>query len=233
MKHSLPMEGHSFYSHLPRFYVAVDCIIFTLIGGRLNILLVRRDFEPEKGKWSLIGGFVKENESVDLAARRVLHDLTGLDNVFISQVGAFGDLGRDPGARVISVAYCALINFDEHDHQRIIGYGASWVPLEEMPQLYFDHPKMVEMALASLRRKFSSEPIGFNLLPEYFTLTQLQSLYESVLGEPLDKRNFRKRIADIECIEKTQLIDKSSSRRGAFLYRFDSGKYKATQDFKL
>lgn len=228
-----PLDIQQYYGSYPRLYVSVDCVIFGLNEGRLNILLIRRRMMPGKDSWSLMGGFVKEDESLDEAAKRVLHQLTGLSDVYMEQVGAFGSVDRDPGARVVSVAYCALINFDETDRQRAVDNNAFWVPLDEMPQLYFDHPLMVERALEFLRRKFGTEPIGFNLLPEHFTLTQLQSLYESVLGEALDKRNFRKRIAEIDCIEKTDLIDKSTSRRGATLYRFNSGKYRRTHDFKL
>lgn len=228
-----PAEITEYYGEHPRHYVSVDCVIFGICDGRLNILLIRRRMMPGKDRWSLMGGFVGADESLDSAARRILLQLTGLSDVYMEQVGTFGTLDRDPGARVISVAYCALINFDEHDRQRAEANNARWVPLDEMPQLYFDHPQMVGKALEWLRQKFGSEPIGFNLLPELFTLTQLQSLYESVLGETLDKRNFRKRIAEIECIEKTDMIDKSSSKRGAVLYRFNPEKYGDNRSFRL
>lgn len=228
-----PAEITGYYGEHPRHYVSVDCVIFGICDGRLNILLIRRRMMPGKDKWSLMGGFVGEGESLDSAAKRILHQLTGLSDVYMEQVGAFGSIDRDPGARVISVAYCALINFDEHDRKRAEENCARWVPLEEMPQLFFDHPQMVEKALGWLRRKFGSEPICFNLLPEFFTLTQLQSLYESVLGEAIDKRNFRKRVAETDCIEKTDMIDKNSSRRGAVLYRFNPGRYRESKNFRL
>ena len=199
------------YSSFPRFHVGVDCIIFAVNNDRLSVLLVKRDFEPEKGKWSLIGGFVNDNESVDEAAKRVLRELTGIDNVFIRQIGAFGEIDRDPGARVVSVAYFALLNLKEVDEKVVNEYKAEWVDVNDLPQLGFDHPKMIEQALSVMRRKILTDALAFNLLPEYFTLTQLQTLVETVTGKELDKRNFRKRIAEIPGVEQTDLIDKESS----------------------
>ncbi len=208
------------YSSFPRFHVSVDCIIFAVNNDRLSVLLVKRDFEPEKGKWSLIGGFVNDNESVDEAAKRVLRELTGIDNVFIRQIGAFGEIDRDPGARVVSVAYFALLNLKEVDEKVVNEYKAEWVDVNNLPQLGFDHPKMIEQALSVMRRKILTDALAFNLLPEYFTLTQLQTLVETVTGKELDKRNFRKRITEIPGVEQTDLIDKESSRRGARMYRY-------------
>lgn len=222
-----------YYSENPRFYVAVDCIIFGLVDGKLCLLLAKRRFEPEKGKWSVMGGFVQVNESTDDAARRVLKHLTGLENVYMEQVHAFGAINRDPGERVVSIAYYALLGPGEYDTELLKGHNASWVDINEIPPLGFDHPEMVSRALALIRRKFSIEPIGFNLLPELFTLSQLQSLYETILGCPIDKRNFRKRIADTDCIEKTGMIDKTRSRRGAILYRFNDNKYNTDLKFKI
>lgn len=210
----------SYYSHLPRFHVGVDCIIFAICDDRLKVLLIRRDFEPEKGKWSLIGGFVNDNESVDQAAGRVLAELTGLDNVFIRQLGAFGEVDRDPGARVVSVAYCALLKLDEADQDMIRSHHAQWVDIDEIPPLGFDHSEMIGKALEVMRRKILSGSLAFNLLPELFTLTQLQNLVEVVTDRKLDKRNFRKRITDNPEIEPTDLIDKETSKRGARLYRY-------------
>ena len=207
------------YGSIPRFHVAVDCMIFTVIDGSLHILLIKRDFEPEKGKWSLIGGFVMENESVDNAAKRVLKELTGIDKAFIRQIGAFGEVDRDPGARVISVAYFALLNIEDVDINDDSG-TVEWIDMNELPELGFDHPQMIKKALAEMRAKILTEALAFNLLPEHFTLTQLQTLVESVISRKLDKRNFRKRITDIKGIIPTELIDKVSSKRGARLYRY-------------
>ena len=193
----------------PRFYVSVDCIIFGFDKGSLKLLLLKRNFEPAKGSWSLMGGFVQDGESVDDAAKRVLAELTGLENVYMEQVGTFGEVDRDPGERVISVAYYALININEYDRNLVQQHNAHWAEINEIPPLVFDHPQMVKQARIMLQKKASSEPIGFNLLPSLFTLFQLQSLYEAIYGEPLDKRNFRKRVADLNYIEKTDKIDKT------------------------
>ncbi len=210
-----------YYSSHPQFFVGVDCIIFGLKDGKLNILLTHRAFEPEMGKWSLMGGFVERDESVDDAAARVLRQLTGLDNVYMHQVGAFGRIDRDPGERVVSVAYFALLNANEADSELLRARGAQWTPVDELPELGFDHPEMIEKAREVMRRKFVTEPLAFELLPELFTLTQLQTLYELVMAQPLDKRNFRKRIAEFSCIEPTGQIDKTGSRRGARLYHYN------------
>ncbi|MDE6023187.1 MAG: NUDIX hydrolase [Muribaculaceae bacterium] len=212
-------KAHLYYGEHAKHYVSVDCVIFGLHEGKLNILLIKRRMMPGKGQWSLMGGFVEQDESLDEAAKRVLYQLTGLEDIFMDQVGAFGDVERDPGARVISVAYCALLNFDEHDRQRAIDNDAHWVPLDEMPQLYFDHPRIVEKALDYLRQQVNRKPLVFQFLPDLFTLSQLQLVYEAILGERLDKRNFRKRIMESNELEKTEFIDKSGSKRGATLYK--------------
>ena len=209
------------YSGIPKYHVAVDCMIFSVIAGRLHILLVERDFEPEKGKWSLIGGFVTENESIDNAANRVLKQLTGISNAFIRQIGAFGEVKRDPGARVISVAYFALVNNEKVEIRKDSG-KVKWVDMEQLPELGFDHPEMIKKALAVMREKILTEALAFNLLPELFTLTQLQCLVESVMGRKLDKRNFRKRVVELHGLCPTGLIDKNNSKRGAKLYRYEN-----------
>ena len=223
----------TYYNINPRFYVSVDCIIFGFDKGSLKLLLLKRNFEPAKGSWSLMGGFVQDGESVDDAAKRVLAELTGLENVDMEQVGTFGEVDRDPGERVISVAYYALININEYDRNLVQQHNAHWAEINEIPPLVFDHPQMVKQARIMLQKKASSEPIGFNLLPSLFTLFQLQSLYEAIYGEPLDKRNFRKRVADLNYIEKTDKIDKTGSKRGAALYKFNENAYRKAPKFKL
>ena len=223
----------TYYNINPRFYVSVDCIIFGFDKGSLKLLLLKRNFEPAKGSWSLMGGFVQDGESVDDAAKRVLAELTGLENVYMEQVGTFGEVDRDPGERVISVAYYALININEYDRTLVQQHNAHWAEINEIPPLVFDHPQMVKQARIMLQKKASSEPIGFNLLPSLFTLFQLQSLYEAIYGEPLDKRNFRKRVADLNYIEKTDKIDKTGSKRGAALYKFNENAYRKAPKFKL
>lgn len=223
----------AYYNINPKFYVSVDCIIFGFDEGELKLLLLKRNFEPAMGKWSLMGGFVQEGESVDAAAKRVLAELTGLEDVYMEQVGTFGDVNRDPGERVISVAYYALINVNEYDRELVQQHNAYWTNANELPSLIFDHPAMIEKARELMKHKASGKPIGFNLLPELFTLTQLQNLYEAIYGEAIDKRNFRKRVAEMDFIEKTDLIDKSGSRRGAYLYKFNDKAYRKDPKFKL
>ena len=223
----------TYYNINPRFYVSVDCIIFGIAKCSLKLLLLKQNFEPAMGEWSLMGGFVQDGESVDDAAKRVLAELTGLENVYMEQVGTFGEVDRDPGERVISVAYYALININKYDRNLVQQHNAHWAEINEIPPLVFDHPQMVKQARIMLQKKASSEPIGFNLLPSLFTLFQLQSLYEAIYGEPLDKRNFRKRVADLNYIEKTDKIDKTGSKRGAALYKFNENAYRKAPKFKL
>ena len=222
-----------YYSQHDRLFVAVDCIIFGLNHGDLSLLLTKRRFEPEKGKWSLMGGFVEADESVEAAAQRVLHDLTGLHDVYMEQVGAFGAVDRDPGERVVSVAYYALINFDDLDREAMEKLDARWIGINELPPLCFDHPEMIAKARRALRRRFSTEPAAFRLLPKLFTMSQMQRLYETILDEEVDKRNFRKRVAELRCVVPTNLIDKRGSRRGARLFRFDVEEFRQHPQFKL
>ena len=151
----------------------------------------------------------------------------------MDHIGAFGAIDRDPGERVISLAYYALININEYDRELVQKHNAYWVNIEKLPELIFDHAEMVQKARMIMKQKASNEPIGFNLLPELFTLTQLQTLYEAIFGEPMDKRNFRKRVAEMDFIEKTDKIDKTGSRRGAYLYKFNDKAYRKDPKFKL
>ena len=223
----------TYYSEHSKVWVSVDCIIFGFDEGKLKILIGRRQMDPGRGHWSLYGGFVAEQESIDAAAERVLKDLTGLRHIYMQQVGAYGAIDRDPGERVISIAYYALINVRDYDEQLRSEHGVEWVDIKQIPPLYSDHNQMVKDALRKMRQKIRVEPISFRLLPSLFTLTQLQHLYEAVMGEEVDKRNFRKRVKEMEFIEKTELIDKTSSKRGAALYRFNRRAYNEDPFFKL
>lgn len=223
----------TYYQSYPKFLLAVDCIIFGFQDGRLKLLLQQRDFEPFKGTWSLIGGFVRDNECVDDTAKRVLTELTGLTNIYMQQVGAFGNINRDPGERVVSIAYYALLSIDKYNNEINAEHNAYWEDITNLPELYFDHKEMINKAHEILKQKVSHEPIGFNLLPSLFTLNQLQSLHEAILGETIDKRNFRKKVKDMPFIEKTDNIDKVSSRRGAYLYRYNDKAYMNEPYFKL
>ena len=222
-----------YYGEHSKVFVSVDCIVFGFDHNKLKLLIGRRQMDPGRGEWSLYGGFVREDESLGEAANRVLFTLTGLSNIYMKQVGAFGAIDRDPGERVITVAYCALINVKDYDDELRKEHGVEWVNLEELPRLYSDHNEMVLKAVTLLRRRIGTEPLSFNLLPELFTLTQLQHVYEAILGEQIDKRNFRKRVKGLEFIEKTEHIDKLTSKRGAYLYRFNKKRLANETSFKL
>ena len=222
-----------FYKEHSKVYVSVDCIIFGFEASRLKLLVGKRNMDPGRGELSLYGGFVEEYESLDEAANRTLETLTGLDNLYMRQVGAFGAVNRDPGERVISVAYCALINVKDYSKELQEEHELEWIDVEKLPKMYSDHNEMVKKAIMLLRRRISTEPLSFNLLPELFTLTQLQHVYEAILGEEIDKRNFRKKIKTIDFIEKTDKIDKITSKRGAALYCFNKRAYEDDPYFKL
>lgn len=215
------------YSKYPRYFVAVDCIIFgyDVTGKELKLLLIKRSFEPAKDRWSLAGGFVSENESLDEAACRVLCNLTGLSDVFMEQLHTYGNLIRDPGARVISTAYFALIGIHDINPEIQRGNGAHWRSLSDLPELIFDHGTMVESALLKLVETVKVRPVGFELLPGKFTLVQLQDLYEAIYQRKIDKRNFRKKILSMDLLEKLDEKERETSRKGAYYYRFIQSRY--------
>ncbi|MGB3144255.1 MAG: NUDIX domain-containing protein [Maribacter sp.] len=213
------------YRREDKVLLAVDCIIFGFDKEELKILLVKRDFEPEKGKWSLIGGFLKNEENLDEAAIRILNHLTGLNNIYMEQVYSFSKIDRDPAERTISVAYYALIDIASHDKVLLKQNPIQWFSLKDAPKLIFDHDRMVERSLARLRRRATSKPIGFELLPEKFTMRQLQKLYEAILDHKLDKRNFINKFNSLDILIKLDEKDMSSSKKGAYLFQFDEEKY--------
>lgn len=216
------------YSMHTRYFVAVDCIIFgyDIAEKEIKLLLIKRSFEPAKGKWSLAGGFVQPGESLDVASCRVLNNLTGLKDVYMKQLYCYGDVDRDPGARVISVAFWALIKLEDIDHDLTLKNGAHWQSLSHLPQLIFDHKTMVEKALSELQMQIKIKPVGFELLPAKFTLVQLLNLYEAIYQRTIDKRNFRKKILSMGILEKLDEKETMTSKRGAFYYRFIKEKYK-------
>lgn len=223
------------YKSYEPLLLAIDCIIFGFDGTQLKALLIKRGFEPQKGKWSLMGGFVRKEEGVDDAAKRILDQLTGLHDIYMEQLHVFGEVARDPGGRVVSVAYYALIKIDDYSRELMEEHRAEWFPLSQVPDLIFDHKKMIGMAMERLRQKVASYPIGFALLPHKFTLPQLQALYEAIYETTLDKRNFTRKILSFKILQKLEEKEKESSRKGAYLYVFDSKKYrKLEQDgFKI
>jgi 8-oxo-dGTP diphosphatase len=217
----------SYYSKFPKLLVAVDSIIFGFNENEheLKLLLLKRQFPPEKGKWSLMGGFVAPEESLDNAAQRIVSQLTGLDNVYMEQLYTFGDVNRDTGGRIISIAYFSLIKINDHDSELVKKHGASWISLSEIPDLIFDHPEMVKRALRKLRIRARTQPIGFELLPNTFTIPQLQRLYEAIYQIPIDKRNFRRKLLVMGLLEKQPEKEKETSKKGAFYYHFNQEKY--------
>lgn len=221
------MSLPSFYVSAPRHLVAVDCIIFGFEDGKLKLLIIKRKVDPMEGAWSLVGGFVQEGESTNNAAARVLRQTTGIQDIYMDQLQCYGEVDRDTGARVISVAYYALIRISEHDRMLANEHGAHWLSLHQIPELIFDHSQMLADAMARLRDEARFHPIGFELLPEKFSLPQLRNLYEEIYQRPLDKRNFRKKILAMDILEKLDEKDKSTSKKGANLYRFDKEKYTA------
>jgi ADP-ribose pyrophosphatase YjhB (NUDIX family) len=215
------------YSEYPRHLVAVDCIIFgyDILDKEIKLLLIKRDFEPAKGKWSLAGGFVKENESLDEAASRILHSLTGLRDVYLEQSYTYGRIDRDPGSRVISTSYSALIKITDLDKELKVLHGAHWQSLSRLPNLIFDHTEMVHKALGELQMRIKVKPVGFALLPDKFTLVQLQDLYEAIYQRSIDKRNFRKKIQSMNILEKHDEKEKVTSKKGAYYYSFNRERY--------
>lgn len=216
----------TFYDHQSKFILAIDCIIFGFDQEELKLLLIKRDFEPEKGKWSLMGGFLRDNETLTDTANRVLFELTGLTDIYLEQLSAFSEPDRDPVERTISVAYFALINTAEHKTDLLKSSSPTWFSVNDLPDLIFDHNEMVQQAIRRLRYRTSVEPIGIELLPAKFTMRQMQKLYETIYGEEIDKRNFTKKIAYLDILTKLDEKDKGSSRKGSWLYEFDQEKYK-------
>ena len=210
------------YKIHPQHYVAVDCVILGYQDEEIKLLLYPRSFEPYKGNWSLLGGFVQDNESADEAAARILKQTTGLEQIFLEQVASFSEPNRDAEARVISLAYYALIRIDLHDEEKVKENGAYWVSISKLPNLIFDHQQMFEKSLVKLQQKAGYSLCGSELLPEMFTLIQLRKLYEAIFQHEFDPGNFRKKILSLGVLEKLSVKDASESRKGAFYYKAKS-----------
>lgn len=215
------------YQVKEKMYVATDCIIFGFHEGKLKLLVFKRRLEPLKGNWSLIGSFVRLEEDLEVAGQRVLKEITGLENVFMQQLRTYGKKDRDPGYRCISVAQYALIRIDEYDEKLVEEHGAHWYEIDDLPSLILDHNEMVQDALLQLKQNARYKPIGFELLPEKFTIPQLQNLYETIYQRALDARNFRKKVLSLNVLEKLDEKDKTTSKRGAFLYKFNYRNYQS------
>jgi 8-oxo-dGTP diphosphatase len=211
----------------PRPALTVDCVVFGLDEDELEVLLVRRGLEPFAGRWALPGGFVRLDETLDDAALRELQEETGLEHVYLEQLYTFGTLDRDPRERVVTVAYYALVKLSDHKVKAATdATDAAWFAISDMPELAFDHAEIFDMALARLRNKLRYQPIGFELLPKKFTLTQLQRMYEVILERPLDKRNFRKKILAMDLLVELDEVQKDVAHRAARLYKFDDRRYR-------
>lgn len=222
----------SYSYEFPRAALTVDCVVFGLDAAEadLQLMLIRRDLPPFKGRWALPGGFVHVDEEIDEAARRELREETGLTNLYLEQLYTFGALDRDPRERVVSVAYYALVRMSDHNVQAATDAAdAAWFNVHDVPSLAFDHQNIVDVALDRLRGKVRYKPIGFELLPDKFTLTQLQQVYEAILGESLDKRNFRRKVQKTGLVVETGEVQKDVAHRAAQLFRFDRKRYRALE----
>jgi ADP-ribose pyrophosphatase YjhB (NUDIX family) len=206
------------YSSQTRVLVAVDCIIVGFDGTNYKLLIVNRGYTPEREKWSLMGGFLKANESLDESAQRIVKQLTGLENTFMEQLHSFSMPNRDPVERVVGVAYMVLIDIEKYQKQNSKEFQAGWFKPDQIPKLIYDHEEMVEMAFHRLRSKATFQPILFELLPEKFTMPKLQALYENLFATKIDKRNFTRKLILSKIIKKTNEKDKTASKKGAFYY---------------
>jgi len=211
----------------PRAALTVDCVVFGLDEEDLKVMLIQRLLPPFEGRWALPGGFVRTDETLDEAALRELQEETGLEKVYLEQLYTVGGIDRDPRERVVTVAYYALVKLSDHRVQAATdARAAAWFSIDDLPDLAFDHDKILAMAHERLRNKVRYQPIGFELLPQKFPLRQLQHLYEAVLDRPLDKRNFRKKILRMGVLVELDEIETDVAHRAARLYRFDKKKYR-------
>ena len=213
------------YPHTNRILVALDCIVFGFDGEDIKLLLIKRNFDPKRGKWSLMGGFLEANEDLEVATNRILFDLTGLKDIYFEEVQTFGKVARDPVERTLSICFFALINIHEYDQEAVRNHNANWISLKDRPQLIFDHNQMVDLALERLRYKAALHPIGFELLPEKFTIPQLQKLYEAIYDTPMDRRNFSRKIVSTNLLLDTGEKNQNSATKRAILYSLNKEKY--------
>ena len=218
------MEEFKYHYKYPHPSVTTDCVIFGFDGTRLNVLLIERGIEPFKGRWAFPGGFLKMNESALMGAKRELYEETGLKDAYIHQFHAFSDPNRDPRERVITIAYYALVRISEvkggDDAAK-----AQWFPLDKVPSLAFDHDQILREATIELRQQIHFEPIGFELLPEKFTMTQLQRLYEAILSVKFDRRNFCNKMLKFGILTQLEETLPLVNKKEAFLYRFNPENY--------
>lgn len=218
------MEENKYCYRYPHPAVTTDCVIFGFDGERLQVLLIERGIEPFKGRWAFPGGFIKMDETAEQGALRELKEETGMENAYIQQFHTFSNPNRDPRERVITIAYYALVKIQEVQGGDDAA-SARWFPLDEIPPLAFDHDYMLRMATQRLRQEIHFQPIGFELLPEKFTLRELQSLYEAILGITFDRRNFAKKMLHLEILNELDETVWPTPKREAKLFSFNAGKY--------
>jgi 8-oxo-dGTP diphosphatase len=206
--------------------LSIDCLIFGFKKNELDILLVQHGEGISKGKWALPGGWIRYKESIDDSAARILNELTGVSNIYLDQLKAFGDVGRYPTKRVITIAYYALVKPEDYTlHPGFTAADAQWFKVSEVPPLPYDHREILQQGLDHLKHKVRHEPIGFNLIPKKFTLLQLQQLYEAILSRKLDKPNFRRKLMKMNLLEPCKEKQTAVSHRAANLFRFDKRNY--------
>ena len=218
------MEENKYCYRYPHPAVTTDCVIFGFDGERLQVLLIERGIEPYKGRWAFPGGFLKMDETAEAGARRELKEETGLEGAYMEQFHTFSAPERDPRERVITIAYYALVKIQEVKGGDDAA-SARWFPLDDIPSLAFDHDYILRMATQRLREQIHFQPIGFELLPEKFTLKELQLLYEAILGINFDRRNFSKKMMHLEILTDLEETIWPTPKREAKLYKFNAEKY--------
>jgi 8-oxo-dGTP diphosphatase len=206
--------------------ISIDCLIFGFRNNRLDLLLIKHGEGISKGRWALPGGWIRYNESIDLAASRLLNSLTGVSDIYLEQLRCFGEVNRYPSKRVITIAYYALVNAEHYDlHPGFTASDAKWFNIQELPDLPYDHNHIMKFGFKQLKHKVRHEPIGFNLLPRKFTLHHIQQLYEAILETMLDKPNFRRKLLNMNLLVPCEEKQRDVSHRAANLYRFDKKIY--------
>lgn len=223
-KLNLIQDAEGLVSSYPAFPVTVDCVIFGFEENELKVLLIRSDLEAFKGKWSLLGNIINEDEELDDAAYRVLLQRTGMSDVFLQQVKTFGNPSRHPGGRVFTVAYCSLLNIQHHE-LKIHDNELHWHNVKKLSNMAFDHKLIVDECYEWLQKRIVEHPLAFNLLPEKFSLRELQNLYEAILGVELDRRNFRKKFFSMDFLIDLDEYEENVRHRPGKLYKFDFEKY--------
>ena len=213
----------------PQVPLTVDCAIFGFEENKLKVLTIKSDLAIYQGKLSLLGDIVKDNEELDDAAYRILKERTGMNDVFLDQVKAFGHPGRHPGGRVITVAYCSLLNINHHELS-IHDNDLHWHSITSLEEMAFDHKEIVDFCYAWLQKRIQEHPLGFNLLPEKFSLRELQNLYEAILGVSLDRRNFRKKFASMNLLIDIEEMENDVPHRPGKLYKFNFEKYEKSKN---